>query len=116
MSSNLYCLAQFLPKAGKEQEVFRLLQALEPNTLREDGCISYRVTRLTSNPNADGESFPIVFNEIWRDEAAFNAHCQRQEIVEFFAKYCEADDRLIEKWNVCVYTDEPLDYDAPVKL
>ena len=44
MSRQLYCLAQFLPKAGKEKEVFRLLQALEPNTLREDGCISYRVT------------------------------------------------------------------------
>lgn len=114
MSRQLYCLAQFLPKAGKEKEVFRLLQALEPNTLREDGCISYRVTRLVNNPNADGQSFPIVFNEIWRDEAAFNAHCQRKEIVEFFAKYCEAEDGLIERWNVCVYSDEPEDYDAPV--
>jgi len=100
MSRQLYCLAQFLPKAG--------------NTLREDGCISYRVTRLVNNPNADGQSFPIVFNEIWRDEAAFNAHCQRKEIVEFFAKYCEAEDGLIERWNVCVYSDEPEDYDAPV--
>lgn len=114
MSRPLYCLAQFLPKAGKEKEVFRLLQALEPNTLREDGCISYRVTRLVSNPNADGHSYPIVFNEIWRDEAAFNAHCQRKEIVDFFAQQCESSDGLIEKWNVCVYSDEPEDYDAPM--
>ena len=52
--------------------------------------------------------------EIWREEAAFNAHCQRQEIVDFFAKYCEEEDGLIERWNVCVYSDEPEDYDAPV--
>ncbi|MBN2647683.1 MAG: antibiotic biosynthesis monooxygenase [Thiotrichales bacterium] len=113
MSKHLYCLAQFLPKPGKEREVFRLLQALEPNTLREDGCLHYRVTRLVSNPNADGQSFPIVFNEVWRDEAAFNAHCQRQEIVRFFTEQCEAETGLVAKWNVCVYSDEPEDYDAP---
>lgn len=47
MSKKVYCIAQFQPKAGREQELFEALQALEPNTLREDGCIQYIVTRLS---------------------------------------------------------------------
>lgn len=115
MSQRLYCLAQFLPKPGREAEAFRLLQALEANTLREDGCIHYRVTRLVHNANADGHSdYPLVFNEIWQNEAAFNAHCQRQEIIDFFAQQCESPHGVMAKWNVCVYRDEPENYDQPV--
>ncbi|WP_028485529.1 putative quinol monooxygenase [Thiomicrorhabdus chilensis] len=113
MSSKVYCLAQFLPKAGKETELFKVLQSLEPNTLREDGCLQYRVTRHIASPFAEGSSFPIVFNEIWANMAAFEAHCQRQEIVDFFNRYCLAEDGLAADWNVCVYTDEPEHYDAP---
>lgn len=113
MSSRVYCTAQFLPKPGKESELFRILQSLEPNTLREDGCIQYRVTRHIQSPFADGESMPIVFHEIWQDMACFEAHCQRAEIVDFFQTYCVAETGLAAKWNVCVYSDEPQDYDAP---
>ena len=90
-----------------------MLQGLEPNTLREDGCLQYRVTRHIASPFAEGESFPIVFNEIWQDMASFEAHCQRAEIKAFFERYCLAEDGLVAKWNVCVYSDEPADYDAP---
>lgn len=45
MSKKVYCIAQFLPKPGQEQALFQVLQALEPNTLREDGCQQYIVTR-----------------------------------------------------------------------
>lgn len=113
MSKKVYCTAQFLPKAGKEAELFNVLQSLEPNTLREDGCIQYRVTRQIQSPFADGESYPIVFHEIWQSMEHFEAHCQRPEIVHFFQTYCVAETGLAEKWNVCVYSDEPEDYDAP---
>ncbi|UQB42435.1 antibiotic biosynthesis monooxygenase [Thiomicrospira microaerophila] len=113
MSSKIYCNAQFLPKPGKAAELFKTLQSLEPNTLREDGCIEYRVTRQIQSPFAEGNSYPIVFQEIWRDLASFEAHCQRQEIQHFFQTYCLAEDGLAEKWNVCIYTDEPENYDAP---
>ena len=46
--------------------------------------------------------------------AAFEAHCQRQEIAAFFEKYCQAEDGLAADWNVCIYTDEPEDFDAPI--
>ena len=114
MSKKVYCVAQFLPKPGKEAELFAVLQALEPNTQREDGCQQYIVTRQIASPFAEGESYPIVFNEIWRDMAAFEAHCQRKEIQQFFETQCVAEDGLAAKWNVCVYSDEPENYDAPV--
>lgn len=113
MSKKVYCIAQFQPKPGKEAELFRVLQSLEPNTLREDGCLQYTVTRHIPSPFAEGKSMPIAFNEIWADMASFEAHCQRNEIAQFFEKYCQAEDGLAEDWNVCVYTDEPENYDAP---
>ncbi len=62
----VYCVAQFLPKEGKLNELFKVLQSLEPNTIREDGCIQYIVTRHIQTPFAEGDSYPIAFNEICR--------------------------------------------------
>jgi quinol monooxygenase YgiN len=114
MSQRVYCIAQFQPKPGQTSALFKVLQALEPNTLREDGCLQYRVTRQIQSPFADGKSMPIAFNEIWRDMPSFEAHCQRREIVEFFETQCQAETGLVADWNVCVYSDEPEGYDAPV--
>ena len=113
MSQKIYCIAMFKPKEGKLNQLFKVLQSLEANTLREDGCIQYMVTRHIKSDFAGGESFPIVFNEIWRDKSAFEAHCQRQEIVEFFETHCVAETGLVEQHNVCVYSDQPENYDAP---
>lgn len=81
--------------------------------MREDGCLQYRVTRQISSPFAEGKSFPIVFNEIWADLKSFEAHCQRNEIKDFFQAYCLAETGLAADWNVCIYSDEPENFDAP---
>ena len=114
MSKRVYCLAQFKAKPGKEKELFEALKALEPNTQREDGCIQYTVTRHIQNPFAAGESYPIVFQEIWESRDAFEAHCRRKEIAGFFDANFKNPKGLVESQNVCVYTDEPLGYDSPV--
>lgn len=106
MSKKLYCIASFKAKNGKETELFKVLQSLEPQTLREDGCIQYIVTKHISHPNATGESFPIVFNEIWASKEAFEEHCNKPYIVDFFQTHCLNSDGLVEKYNVCVYADE----------
>ncbi|MDR5906677.1 putative quinol monooxygenase [Franzmannia qiaohouensis] len=113
MSAKIYCTASFKPKPGKEEALFKALQALEPNAHREDACLLYTVTRHIDNPFAQGASYPIVFHEIWANRAAFEAHCQRREIRDFFATHLDAEDGDIEDANVCVYSDEPLAYDAP---
>ncbi len=107
MSSKVYCIAQFLPKEGKEAALFKVLQDLEPNSTRENGCIQYTVTRQLVSPYAEGKSFPIAFNEIWASNAAFEQHCERAEIKHFFETQCIAETGLVADFNVCVYTDEP---------
>lgn len=113
MSQKIYCIASFKPKPGKEQAVFQALQALEPNAHREDACLHYTVTRHIDSPFAQGSSFPIVFHEVWANREAFEAHCQRREIREFFASQLDDPNGDIEDANVCVYTDEPEEFDAP---
>ncbi|WP_458525725.1 putative quinol monooxygenase [Onishia taeanensis] len=113
MSQKIYCIASFKPKPGREDAAFKALQALEPNAHREDACLRYTVTRQIENPFAQGTGFPIVFHEIWANREAFEAHCQRREIQEFFQAQVESPDGDIEDANVCVYTDEPAGFDAP---
>ncbi|MBD1391374.1 antibiotic biosynthesis monooxygenase [Neiella sp. HB171785] len=114
MSSKIYCLAQFRAKPGQHDALFKVLQSLEPDTQREDGCLQYLVTQVTSSEFADGSTdFPIVFNEIWANHDAFAAHCQRSAIQQFFQQQCLDEGGLAEAWNVTVYSDEPNNYDAP---
>jgi quinol monooxygenase YgiN len=106
MSKILYCIAQFTPKEGKFEELFEKLKALEPDTLREEGCLSYRVTKKIENPFATGESMPIVFNEKWASVEAFEEHCRREAIVEFFEQECLSEEGLVAAYNVTAYMDE----------
>jgi quinol monooxygenase YgiN len=106
MSKIIYCIAQFTPKVGKFDELFEKLKALEPDTLREDGCLRYRVTKHITNPYATGESMPIVFNEAWASVEDFERHCQRDAIVEFFENEWLSDNGLVAQYNVTVYSDQ----------
>lgn len=114
MSSSVYVLAQFKPKPGKEEQLFEILKALEPDSYREDGCIQYTVTRQIDHPNATRNEYPIVFNEIWEDGECWAAHCKRQQISDFFEQQVKAETGLVEDAIVTAYSDESVDYDAPV--
>lgn len=108
MSKRLYCIAEFAPKAGKEQELFEKLMSLEPMSLREDGCIRYRVTRQIFHPEAASElPFSIVFNEEWSSQETFDEHCKKPYIVEFFSE-CVANPEtsLVTASSVRVFSDE----------
>lgn len=105
MSKKIYCIASFKPKEGKFDALFNVLQNLEPQTQREDGCIQYIVTQHIAHPNAQGESFPIVFNEIWASKEDFELHCAQPYITEFFQTHCVEAEGFVEDYNVCVYSD-----------
>ncbi len=106
MSKILYCIAQFTPKEGQFDALFATLKSLEPDTLREEGCLRYRVTKQIQNPFATGESMPIVFHEAWASVEDFERHCQREEIVAFFEKECLDPDGMVASYNVTAYHDE----------
>lgn len=108
MSKKIYCIAEFAPKHGCEQELFEALMGLEPLSSREDGCIKYKVTRQIKHPQALSESkFSIVFHEEWASVEDFDLHCSKPYMVEFFNKYVEnADTSIIDDCSIRVFSDE----------
>lgn len=114
MTTRVYVLAQFKPKAGQEAALFEILKALEPDSYREEGCIQYRLTRQISHPSATNNDYTIVFNEVWKDAEAWAAHGRRQQIKHFFESQVEAESGLVDDVIVTAYSDEGHDFDAPV--
>ncbi|MBC3765115.1 putative quinol monooxygenase [Neptunicella marina] len=114
MSKRVFVLAQFKPKAGQEQALFETLKALEPDSLREPGCIQYIVTRQIDHPSASRNEYPIVFNEIWESAEAWSAHGRRKQIQQFFETQVQAETGMVADAQVTAYSDEAENYDAPV--
>ena len=114
MTSRVYVIAQFKPKDGKEAELFEVLKALEPDSLREQGCIQYVLTRQIDHASATRNEYPIVFNEVWVDAASWSAHGRRKQIQHFFETQVQAEDGLVEDVVVTAYSDEGHNFDAPV--
>lgn len=107
MSNKVYCIAEFRAKKGKENELFKVLQSLEPNSNSEEGCLYYVVTRQIKSEFAQGQSdYSIVFNECWRDISSFEDHCRRDEIQQFFQTHCVAETGLVADSNVRIFSDE----------
>jgi quinol monooxygenase YgiN len=108
MSKKVYCIAEFAPKAGCEQQFFELLTSLEPHALREDGCVRYRVTRQIQHPTAPSQSkFSIMFNEEWASIEAFELHAKQQYLIDFFGKYVEnPQTSLVDDASVRIFSDE----------
>ena len=114
MTSKVYVIAQFKAKSGKEAELFEILKALEPDSLREEGCIQYRVTRQIAHECATRTEYSIVFNEIWANAEAWAAHGRRAQITNFFEQQVQADTGLVEDVIVTAYSDEGPAYDKPI--
>lgn len=114
MTTRVYVLAQFKAKEGKEEELFDVLKALEPDAYREEGCIQYMLTRQISHPSATNNEYTIVFNEIWKDAQAWSAHGRRKQIQDFFETQVKAESGLVEDAIVTAYTDEGHNFDAPI--
>ena len=116
MSSKVYVLAQFKAKKGKESELFEVLKALEPDSLREEGCIQYILTRQINHPSATRTDYSIVFNEIWANSESWAAHGRRLQIQTFFETHVQAETGLVEDAIVTAYSDEADNFDAPIFL
>ncbi len=81
--------------------------------MREDGCIQYTVTRHIQSPFAEGQSFPIAFNEIWRTTKRLK---RIANVVRFS---CSSKSSVLKRlaWlrtSTLLSIDEPENYDAPV--
>lgn len=65
---------------GKEKELEATLRELVKETATEDGAVEYRLHRFVDAPNK------FRFCEKFKDQAAFDFHCQTDHFVNLGAK------------------------------
>ncbi|QSX37641.1 putative quinol monooxygenase [Shewanella sedimentimangrovi] len=92
--SQLVCVASFLAFPGKEVALIEALGSLIPDTRREPGCIRYELNQSRDEPRR------ISFVEKFVDVAAFEAHCAKDAIQEYFHKVMP---ELVESFHVETY-------------
>jgi len=65
----IVCVAQFMAKEGKTDELLQALHRLLEPTHKEAGCVRYELNQAIDNPRS------VVFVEKFKDQEAFDFHC-----------------------------------------
>jgi len=94
--SEVICVAEFMAKEGREDELLRALHSLLEPTHREEGCIRYELNQAIDNPRA------ITFIEKFKSKEAFDFHCGTPYIKGFFD---EVSPPLVENVTVTLYKE-----------
>lgn len=77
-SQSEICLtATLVARTGKEEALLTRLQTLVPLVHQEPGCVQYTLHVDAGRPNV------FVFYEVWRDEAALDAHGKTPHFTAF---------------------------------
>jgi quinol monooxygenase YgiN len=92
----LVCVAQFIAKAGSEDELLKELHSLIGPTTKEKGYIRYELNQGTDNPRQ------VAFVEKFASREAFDTHCGMPYIKKFFA---DVAPRLVESQVVTLYKE-----------
>lgn len=92
----LVCVAQFVAKAGSEDELLRELHRLIEPTKKEKGYVRYELNQGLENPRQ------IAFVEKFASREAFDFHCGTPYIKQFFASVAP---RLVESQIVTLYKE-----------
>lgn len=78
MEKEIVCVAQFLAKEGKEDELKQGFLKLIPLTHSEEGCIRYELNQALDNKRK------FTFVEKFANKEAFDLHCDTDYIKDFF--------------------------------
>lgn len=98
--TQIHCVARFLAKSGKVDELVERLRKLIPDTLSEDGCIGYELTREIQYTGSHGEKWDVCLIEKWKSRVDFDLHCTKPYITHFFDQTAQI---LVEKSDVRLY-------------
>lgn len=90
-TTQLVCIAEFVAKEGKSDELLTALHSLMVPTHKEAGCLRYEL-----NQSCD-DLRRITFIEKWKDRAAFDQHCSTSYIADFFD---HVRPQLVEQFEV----------------
>jgi quinol monooxygenase YgiN len=90
------CVAEWRALEGKTDELVAALHSLIKATTDEPGCIRYELNQRVDDPRW------ITFVEKWKDQKAFDEHCQTPYIKHYFDV---VRPQLIEDFSVKLYRE-----------
>jgi len=73
-------VAKLTAKAGSEKQMEEALRAMIPKVREEPGALTYVLTQSMKNPAV------FVFYEVYKDQAAFDAHTKTPHMAELQSK------------------------------
>jgi len=90
------CVAEFHALEGKTEELVASLHSLIKATTAEPGCIRYELNQRVDDPRW------VTFVEKWKDQKAFDEHCQMSYITHYFN---DVRPDLVETFEVKLYQE-----------
>lgn len=90
----IVCVAQFIAKEGKEDELLHTLHSLIAPTHEEEGCIRYELNQAIDNPRN------FTFIEKFKSQAAFDIHRNAPQLGKVLK---EIAPPLIESFTVTLF-------------
>ena len=95
-TTELVCIAEFLAKENKADELVAALHSLMEPTHREEGCIRYELNQREDEPRW------VTLIEKWSDREIFDRHCAMPYIKHYFDDIRPA---LVETFEVKIYRE-----------
>jgi quinol monooxygenase YgiN len=95
-TTRVVCVAEFLAREGKTDELIAALHALMEPTHREPGCLRYELNQRVDEPRW------VTFIEKWTSQKVFDEHCAMPYIAHYFD---EVRPQLVEQFEVKLYQE-----------
>lgn len=77
-SNEIVCIARLVAKEGQADNLLVVLKKLIKSSKSESGCVSYQLHRSVENPGI------FTFVDKFKDQAAFDYHCETEHVKEAF--------------------------------
>ena len=90
------CVAEFRALEGKTDDLVAALHSLIEATTKEPGCERYELNQRVDDARR------VTFVEKWKDQKAFDEHCQMPYIKHFFV---DVRPQLVEDFEVKLYQE-----------
>src|SRR3990167_1271960 len=107
MSEHVFVVSEWLPKSGKEPELWKRFKELMALSKKEKGCIRAHATRQISHPGSPSKSkYTIILLQEYVDVSAFDVHCASEHVTNFFKQYIEnKQTALVDDWQCRLFSE-----------
>lgn len=107
MSDHVFVVSEWLPKEGKDQELWQHAKRMMALTLKENGCVRAHATRQIMHPGSPGKSkYTIILLQEYRNVEAFDIHCKSDYVTEFFETYVQNESTsIVDEWTCRLFNE-----------